>query len=245
MKNIILYVAAVFLAPLGASADMSPEPVLDITLTSSGEIKDSSGFERDIRLRNDQIGVKEDKKFIELTGSNAITIPYQANDPLFGNGEFTWIIKCKFQNTAGVNGSDIVFGRWDVGREDAMRNGRVAALNIDSGNGGLLFMLSPDGTAEGTVGLLSQPPPDDRSTSGWARTAMTIHSSHIISENVNGWSMDCGNWPRSFRNCVTRWNTNLRSPARIPFKQGRVTHCLWPWKPSCPMSAFASMSDIL
>lgn len=139
-----------------AMAQTPTKPILDLSVGLSGKLEDTSGVKRDIEIRHDQLKVNADKS-VTVEQNNSLIIPYEAGDPLFGEGAFTWIIKCKFQDALAAQGNNPIVGRWDPSTEK-----RVAGLVIESGKGAMQVLISPDGSAESTTGTVSPHIPNDQ-----------------------------------------------------------------------------------
>lgn len=135
-----------------ASALAEPPPILNIGLSPANVVVDSSPKHREILFDERQVGVSDETKAIELRGQKAISIGYAANDPLFGQGPRTWILKCRFQEVAAARWSMNIFGRWDYATDQ-----RVSVLILHPGESDLMFMLSETGTSEGLKGVKNGP----------------------------------------------------------------------------------------
>lgn len=117
------------------------EPTLDL-VAKDGDIRQLNSPQREVIVSDISNG--SDSKLVALQSPDAITIPYQSNDPLFEPGPFTWLLKGTLANTSELGGNYILMGRWQAGP-----NRRVAGILIHQPTGGLQFLVSPMGGVEG------------------------------------------------------------------------------------------------
>jgi len=105
-------VSVVVLVASAASALAEPSlPILDIGINSSGEVADMGSVKRGLSISQALVGTTDGKKCISFLGGKSIVIPFEKDDPLFKDGPFTWIGKCKIRNPTGADFNIRLFGR--------------------------------------------------------------------------------------------------------------------------------------
>jgi hypothetical protein len=151
---LVVLFSATFLA-LTESRAATPPPVLDLQPTKNGFLKDASGKRTDVDV--DAAKVESVDGGLAIRDGRAVTILYDPKNPIFGNGSFTWVMKCRLQDPMAPSAAPILVGRWEVGRWQTPQDLRVTAIGLVPEKGTLNLMVSPDGSAPSCVGMQSPP----------------------------------------------------------------------------------------
>lgn len=122
--------------------------ILNIRIATGGKFKDESKEQR--KLETKDVDVSSDRKSAVLGSIDAISVPYNANDPIYKNGPQTWILRIKIPDTLAAP-SFCLAGRWNSGE-----NRRSLGLLLQGGEGRLQFLISSDGRAETTLGVATR-----------------------------------------------------------------------------------------
>jgi hypothetical protein len=129
------------MSALSLDSAAASEPILDVAIGKDDRVADSSRFERSPEVNRVTVNSGEETAY--LRGADAIVFPYEEMDPLFGQGPFTWMMRCKFENSFHPN-PFVIAGRWD-----SNNNQRIIAFVIDA----MLpkFLIAESGFLDGTV----------------------------------------------------------------------------------------------
>lgn len=132
---------------LAASLRAAEAPILDVVV-AGGVVEDQSSHQRQIVFN--KIEPMNGDKDMLLPSLEALLIEYAEDDPLFGTGAFTLMIRCKFGRLDPYPERPFFFfGRWDI-----LNDGRVIGLSFNEKGAGLTFALSEHGDT-GTTRSLS------------------------------------------------------------------------------------------
>lgn len=146
--------------------------ILDLQ-TSSGGIVDKSSYRRTVETIN--VVAEKAGDDVTLLSSTALSIAYNENDPLFGTGAFTFIIKCKFSELDAFPRATVIAGRWD-----AVNDGRAIGFCMAEGTPGMQFLVNSDGRGESTTRVLVKALPSDQ----WLLIAGRYNPGQALGEHV-------------------------------------------------------------
>ena len=170
-KQLLPLFASAWLAlPLLGAAD---EPILNLEVQRHGDIEDVSTIGRTFSQRG--IESSHEPKACSIQRSGAITISYDESDPLFSDGDCTWILHCRLLSPTDWNSAYSLAGRWKTSDND-----RVIALAVNGPDGKARFSLSNDGHAR-PGSITGAHLPDSVPTGEWIYLVGTFKAGQFLS----------------------------------------------------------------
>ncbi|MBE2202933.1 MAG: hypothetical protein IAE94_01140 [Chthoniobacterales bacterium] len=149
------------------------DPILDIQADSGGVLADSSPQKREVRLSGVSSAASPDMGF-EINTRNNLTIPYDGNDPLFSTGSLTWIMRCKFLTPENLPSGFLFLGRYNHETDQRVAGFLLAMDPLSAPS----FLISTDGTAASTFGIVGREPvPIDK----WMTVAVVFDTAMSMS----------------------------------------------------------------